>query len=258
LLHWKLPFMVDHDGLVHNLANHFRLSIFTSVRRIALRRLEASLKATHLINSSSLFHGRELEDGNTLNDYGVGPIDTIYLILRSSSVSRVPAIPRSYRFFRETHGSFEIRVRSFHGMDSLHVRLTDRIGSIKLAAGCQSLLHTRLLSGEQELDDTRTFGDYGIPQAATIDLVLHEPPDFPGGGLDLRISVAWRGSYIGFDMTSRHPIKAIQYSIQDNLGIPPHLQWLLFAGRWLEDGNTLGDYGIMNEAAVHLVLRVLG
>ena len=63
------------------------------------------------------------------------------------------------------------------------------------------------------------------------------------------------GKHITLEVEPTDRIEDIKQLIYEKEGIPVVFQRLIFAGKILEDGNTLQDYSIQKDSTIHLVLR---
>ena len=66
------------------------------------------------------------------------------------------------------------------------------------------------------------------------------------------------GKLITIDVETPDAILTVKKKIQENEGIRPEHQFLVFAGKPLVDERTVGEYYIQKESTLHLVVRLRG
>mmetsp|Transcript_6246 Transcript_6246/g.10836 ORF Transcript_6246/g.10836 Transcript_6246/m.10836 type:complete len:340 (-) Transcript_6246:24-1043(-) len=173
-----------------------------------------------------LFAGNMLEGKNSLNHYSVQNKSTLNLVLLSRS-------------------SFQIFVKSLSGTTLvLGVRSSDTIENVKAKLRGLDEIAPYLNFKGIDLEDSCTLADYNIQRESTITVVLL-----------FKIFVKTLGKTFPLGVDGKDTIEVVKNKIQVKQGIPPHLQSLIFEGKFLQEGHTLEFYNIQIESVLHLTIR---
>lgn len=66
------------------------------------------------------------------------------------------------------------------------------------------------------------------------------------------------GKHTPIEVDSNITVDDLKRKIQEKEKIDPRKQRLLYQGKQLEEGNTLGFYNIKKDSTINLVLRLIG
>ena len=184
-----------------------------------------------------LLDGKMLEDKHTLHYYNFQKQLTPQLVIPSKG-------EYFWIFVTNEIVTVALQVKNSDTVDDLKAKIENRTGLLPA--------QQKLKLDNKYLEDGQTLSDCSVQNEDFIDLVLQKD------GGKKKIFVNTLTDTISMLVETSNTISTIKTMIHEQDGVPTDQQQLVYAGKLLEDGLTLGDYGIEAEATLDLIFKPPG
>ena len=176
-----------------------------------------------------IFAEQKLKDGLTLSDYNIQNGSTVDLLQKTLFVKM------------DAKQRISLAVEPSDSIEKVKAKIQNKAGIPS------EELH--LSFGDKDLDDAYTISDYNIKEGSTLQLDRHSR-----GSMHIYVKMQ-NGKTITLDVQPKSSISKVKLKIQDEEGISPDRQRVMYILKELEDDRTLEDYNIYNESTLYLTVR---
>lgn len=193
--------------------------------------VKSGIMAKEGMNSDkfALFHdGKVLEDHKTLAFLNIDDGSTLHMVLNPRDKFLITVVMPNYQIER-------IEVMATLSVSDVKTVIASKVG--------RSIDDMPLFMGKQKLEDEEALYHYDIKEGSLL-LVVE-------GTMQIFISKRTDGECITLEVHKHNLIKEVKGMLLDKLGIPVHLQKLMFKGKGLYDSRYLSSYKIHNESILY-------